>query len=173
MNTKVITGEVRFSYLNWAVPRLNELSQKNEYSTQIWISKKDKKTIALIEAAVVAATEKKWGATAPAKLKNPLRDGDEETTEKGVPVAPGFFFMNIRTDQKPGVVDADRQHLIEADDFVSGDYGRVSMTAYGYDQKGNRGVGFGWNNAQFLRKGDPLGSRVRAEDEFADGDDDI
>ena len=79
--------------------------------------------------------------------------------------------MNIRTDQRPGIVDADRQLLIEADDFISGDYGRVSMNGYAYEQKGNRGVGFGWNNAQFLRKGEPLGGRARAEDYF--GDDDI
>lgn len=48
---------------------------------------------------------------------------------------------------------------------MSGDYGRVSMNAYGYDQKGNKGVAFGWNNAQFLEKGEPLG-RARAEDDF-------
>ena len=173
MSTKVITGEVRFSYLNWAAPRMNELSGKSEYSSQIWIPKTDKKTIKLIEAAIKAAIEKKWAGKAPANFRNPLRDGDTEQTEKGQDVAPGCMFLNIRTDQKPGVVDKDRNHLIEADDFVSGDYGRVSINAYGYDQKGNKGVGFGFNNAQFLRKGEALGSRVRAEDDFADDDEEL
>lgn len=171
MSTKVITGKVRFSYLNWATPKKNDLNGKMEYSTQVLIPKSDATTVGNIKAAIKAAIEKKWGGKAPAGWRNPLRDGDTEKREDGKPLGAeyhGHYFMNIRSDQKPGVVDTNRQPLIEADDFVSGDYGRVSMNAYAYEQKGNRGVSFGWNNAQFTAKGEALGSRARAEDDFDD-----
>jgi hypothetical protein len=42
-------------------------------------------------------------------------------------------------------------------DIVSGDYGRVSLNAYAYDQAGNKGVSYGLNNIMLLAKGDSLG----------------
>lgn len=171
MSTKVITGEVRFSYLNWATPKKNDLNGKMEYSTQILVPKTDTATVANLKAAIKAAIEKKWGGKAPTGWRNPLRDGDTEKKEDGTALSAeykGHYFINIRSDQKPGVVDANRQPLIEADDFVSGDYGRVSVNSYAYEQKGNKGVSFGWNNAQMKRKGEALGNRARAEDDFDD-----
>ena len=53
-----------------------------------------------------------------------------------------------------------------ANDFVSGDYGRVSVTAYAYSQAGNNGVAFWLNNIQMLDKGEALGSKASAIDDF-------
>lgn len=171
MTTKVVTGKVRFSYLNWAAPKKNDLSGKMEYSTQLLVPKSDTETVAKCRAAIKAAIEKKWGGKPPANWRNPLRDGDTETKEDGSALGAeykGHYFINIRSDQKPGIVDASRQPILEADEFISGDYGRASMNAYAYDQKGNKGVSFGWNNAQMLEKGEPLSGRARAEDDFDD-----
>lgn len=171
--TKVVTGKVRFSYLNWAQPKLNDLSGKTEYSTQIIIPKSDTETIAKVQAAIEAAKQKKWQGKAPASCRNPLRDGDTEVKEDGSPMPAeykGCYWINIKSDTKPGVVGPDRQALIEPSEFVSGDYGRVSMNAYAYDAKGNKGVAFGWNNAQFLAKGEALSGKTRAEDDFDEAD---
>jgi hypothetical protein len=47
--------------------------------------------------------------------------------------------------------------IIGSQDIVSGDYGRVSLNAYAYDQAGNKGVSYGLNNIMLLAKGESLG----------------
>jgi hypothetical protein len=47
--------------------------------------------------------------------------------------------------------------ILGSQDIVSGDYGRVSLNAYAYDQAGNKGVSYGLNNIMLLSKGDSLG----------------
>ena len=55
---------------------------------------------------------------------------------------------------------------LAANDFVSGDYGRVSVTAWAYDTAGNTGVSFWLNNIQLLEKGESLGGKSSAADDF-------
>ena len=50
-----------------------------------------------------------------------------------------------------------KRQIIGSDDIVSGDFGRVSLNAYAYDQAGNKGVSYGLNNIMLLAKGDSLG----------------
>ena len=172
MTTKVVTNEVRFSYANLMRPRVNQMNGKEEYSTQILIPKSDKDGVAAIKAAAKAALQAKWGDKVPAKVRNPLRDGDTETKSDGSPLGTeysGHFFMTVKTsaDRKPGVVDAKGRDLIDADAIVSGDYGRVSLNAYAYDAAGNKGVAFGLNHVMLGRKGDQLGGgRSSAASDF-------
>lgn len=174
---KIITGEVRASFVNVFQPRMNDLSGQEEYSLQIIIDKKDKKTVGLIKNAIQAAANDKWNNKPPKNYRNPLRDADAEAEEKDEPIQAhlkGCYFMNVKNKQRPGVVDATVTPIMEPDAFQSGDYCMVSLNAFAYDQKGNKGVSFGLNNVQVLRKGDPLGNRSRAEDDFEvqDTDDD-
>lgn len=172
---KVITGKVRASYVNVFRPRTNDLSGKEEYSMMIIIDKADKKTVGAIRAATEAVVEERWNGKPPKGLRKPLRDADKEAEDSGEKVEPhlaGKFFMNIKSNQKPGLVDKQRMEIIDPTEFQSGDYCRVSMNAYAYDVNGNRGVSFGLNNVQVMGKGEPLGSSTRAEDDFDDVSDD-
>lgn len=167
--SKVITGKGRFSYLNWASAKRNELSGKDEFSTEFLIPKSDTATIASLKAAMKSALEKKFGAAFPKNLRNPLRDGDTETKQDGSPLGAeykGHFFIRTKSNEQPGVVDETGQPIMAANDFVSGDYGRVSVTAYAYSQAGNNGVAFWFNNAQKLEKGESLGGKASAADDF-------
>ena len=51
MTTQVTTGRARFSYCNVAQARRNEMSGKDEFSTQVLIPKTDTETIAALKAA--------------------------------------------------------------------------------------------------------------------------
>jgi len=167
-DTSVVTGQGRGSYVSIFTPRLNELSGKEEYSMSFLIPKDDKDTIRNLNDAVEAATAAKWPDTGkrPPNLRHPLRDGDAEKPND--PAYDGCYWINVKTKNMPGIVDAKVQPVIDARDFVSGDYCRVSVNAYAYDQKGNRGVAFGLNNVQVTGKGEPLsGVGRRAEDEFS------
>ena len=165
--TRVVTGEVRASYVNVFKPRMNDLSGKDEYSMTLLIPKSDKKTIADLKAAGAAAKEVKWGGKVPKGVKFPIHDGDGEKPNGGDygEECADHWVLNVRSNYKPGVVDANVQPIMDQSEFQSGDYCRVSLNAFAYDNK-RKGVGFGLNNIQVLRKGDPLGGHSDASSDF-------
>ena len=169
MSKKVVTGKVRGSYVNVFRPRMNDMSGKDEYSMAILIPKSDEKTVSKIKAAIEEAKKDKFGSKTPSNFRSPMRDGDEERPDDEA--YQGHYFMNIKSQNRPGIVDKNRDEVIDTAAFISGDYCRVSMNAYAYDVSGNRGVAFGLGNVQVLEKGEPLTSRARAEDEFDDWED--
>ena len=176
---KVITGpKTVFSYLNVNEPKTPLGGGTAKYSVSLIIPKSDTITVAKIRAAIEAAYkdgESKLKGTSkylPAldDIKTPLRDGDKD--RKGDEAYANAWFLNANSTTKPGVVDADRQPIIETSELYSGIIGRASITFYAYNSNGNKGIACGLNNLQKLSDGTPLGGHSRAEDDFADLDDD-
>ena len=176
--TKVITGvNTRWSYANvWQPKSINGGAEK--YSVSLIIPKSDTVTINKIKAAIQAAYEegesklKGNGKSVPplAALKTPLRDGDVERPDD--PVYAGSYFINANSATAPGIVDADRQPILDRSEVYSGVYGRASINLYAFNSNGNKGIACGLNNLQKIRDGEPLGSKSRAEDDFATEEDD-
>ena len=75
------------------------------------------------------------------------------------------------TGNAPGIVDADRNPIIDRSEMYSGVKGRASINLYAYNVNGNRGIACGLNNLQKISDGTPLGGKSRAEDDFATEDD--
>lgn len=175
---KVITGpNTRWSYANvWEAKSINGGAPK--FSVSLIIPKTDTVTIEKIRKAIQAAYEEgqsKLKGTSKympdlEDLKLPLRDGNKE--RKGDPAYAGCMFINANSSTAPGIVDADRQPILERSEVYSGVYGRASITLYAFNSNGNRGIACGLNNLQKIRDGEPLGSRSRAEDDFDTDDDD-
>ena len=176
--TKVNTGvNTRWSYANvWQPKSINGGAEK--YSVSLIIPKSDTVTINKIKAAIQAAYEegesklKGNGKSVPplAALKTPLRDGDVERPDD--PVYAGSYFINANSATAPGIVDADRQPILDRSEVYSGVYGRASINLYAFNSNGNKGIACGLNNLQKIRDGEPLGSKSRAEDDFATEEDD-
>jgi hypothetical protein len=81
-----------------------------------------------------------------------------------------MYFLNAKSDRKPGIVDKDLNEILDPDEVYSGCWGRASINFYPYDFNGNRGVGVGLNNIQKLKDGERLGAALAtAEDDFGDG----
>lgn len=174
-STKVITGKVRFSYVNIFKARTFTDGADPKYSICILIDKKDKKTLSKINAAVDAAKEigksKCWNGTIPKGLKLPLRDGEEREDE--AEEYKDVYFLNANSKNKPGIVDSDCNEILDSAEVYSGCYGRVSLNFFPYNNKGNKGIAAGLNNVQFLEDGEPLGAaRTSAESDFGNDDDD-
>lgn len=178
--TKVITGvNTRWSYANvWDPKSINGGTPK--YSVSLLIPKDDTVTVNKIKAAIQAAYEegesklKGNGKTVPplSTLKQPLRDGDLERPDDEV--YAGCYFINANSATAPGIVDADRQPILERSEVYSGVYGRASINLYAFNSNGNRGIACGLNNLQKIRDGEPLGGKSRAEEDFAsEADDDF
>lgn len=169
--TKVITGKVRFSYVHVHEPvAMANGGGEKKYSVSLIIPKTDADTLGKIKAAIQAAQEEgkdgKWGGKIPVNLKLPLRDGDTERTEN--PEYAGAFFISASTKTKPGLVDANREPITVESEFYSGCYGRASINFYPFNQNGNKGIACGLNHLQLLEKGEPLGGRGSAEEDFSD-----
>lgn len=168
--TKVVTGKVRFSYLHVFEPTaIGEDSTDKKYSVSLIIPKSDKVTLAKINNALEAAKEAgkaKFGGKIPAKLKLPLRDGDEERPEDAA--YANAFFLNANCKTRPGLVDKNLNPIMSQDDLYSGCYGRASVTFYAFDTKGNKGIACGLNNLMKLEDGESLGGKSTAEADFAE-----
>ena len=167
--TKVITGEVRFSYLNVWEPKKIDDDSELKYSVSLLIPKSDTATIKAINKAVETAKQNgitKFGGKIPAKLKLPLRDGDEDREDD--PIYADHYFINATCKTQPGLVYKNGQRIIDSTELYSGCYGRASVTFYAFNTSGNRGIACGLNNLMKTRDGEPLGGRSKAEDDFAD-----
>ena len=172
--TFVVTGRGRLSYCHIWEKYANEEGQTPKYSLAFLIPKSDTATINKIKAAVEAAAalgregvwkDKNGKIPPPAKIKLPLRDGDVEKEDAAY---AGHYFFNASSGNKPGVVDAARNEVINKEDVYSGCFGRISVNFYPFNKSGNVGVGCGLNNIQKLGDGEPLAGGTRAEDDFAD-----
>lgn len=174
--TKVITGvNTRWSYVNaWEPKSINGGAPK--YSVSLIIPKSDTKALEKIRAAIQAAYEegqsklKGNGRSVPAlsALKTPLRDGDAERPDDEA--YANSYFVNANSGTAPGIVDADRNPILERSEVYSGVYGRASINFYAFNSNGNKGIACGLNNLQKIRDGEPLGGKSRAEDDFAEED---
>ena len=173
---KVITGSnTRWSYCNvWQPKSINGGTPK--YSVSLIIPKSDTVTINKIKAAIEAAYKegeaklKGNGRSVPALsvLKTPLRDGDAERPDDEA--YANAYFVNANSATAPGIVDADRQPILDTSEVYSGVYGRASINFYAFNSNGNKGIACGLNNLQKIRDGEPLGGKSRAEDDFAEAD---
>lgn len=102
-------------------------------------------------------------------LKTPLRDGDAERPDDEV--YRNSYFINANSATAPGIVDADRNQIIDRSEMYSGVKGRASINLYAFNSNGNKGIACGLNNLQKIADGTPLGGKSRAEDDFATADD--
>lgn len=180
MAVKLVINPVRFSYPHVFEPYKFEGDDKEpQYSVTILIPKDKTDIITKIRQAIKQAYEEavksKWANKRPAKYWNPLRDGDEPTDD-GEDRGEGFagcYFLNAKSRLRPGVVDINRQPIMNSEDFYGGCYGAASIAFSGFENSGNKGISCFLNNLMKTRDGEPLGAaRSTAEEDFADIADD-
>lgn len=174
MGKNVNTPKFRVSYPNVFKAKRNDLSGQDEYSIEALFPKGA--DLSKLKAAAQEAIVAKWGPDKekwPKNLRSPFRDQAEKAKEvDGKRILPpaceeGAIFINLKSKQRPGVVDQNVQDIIDESQFYAGCYAIASVNAYAYDQKGNRGVSFGLGNVQKVADGEPLGNRSKPEQDFA------
>jgi len=166
VKTKFVTGKVRFSFVHVFEPA-ETLNGSLKYSVSILIPKSDKDTVARFNKAfeeTKQANAAYFGGSIPKMLKGGLRDGD---AEKDDPVYAGHYFINANSNEKPGIVDAELNPIMDKDEFYSGCYVRASLTLYPYDASGSKGIAAGLNNVQKLEDGEKFGGATSAAADFA------
>jgi hypothetical protein len=171
---KVLTGEVRLSYLNVINPRAAQQGGEPKYSATLLIPKTDVATKADIDASIrAAATEalsKVWNGAQPPQLRVPIYDGDG-VRPSGVPFGDeckGHWVLTASTKIKPQVVGMDNINVeLSPSDIYSGMRGRVTIRFFGYSNSGNKGIGCGLGNIMKTRDDEPLAGNASASSDFA------
>lgn len=166
---------VRIAYPWLFKPRVNELKGGVEEYAAVFLIPKEpcsfnsdpKATLAslnqVIKDLVAEDLKGKKG------LRNPVKDGDEETNEKtGQPKFPGYWFIQATclVEWPPVVVGPNAKPLTEQFGWKSGDWGNADIRLYTYDKAGNAGIGVGLNAVQFSHVDEPIGT-VRTPDAVA------
>lgn len=179
MSKRIKLNNVRLSYVNVFEARAMNEGQEPKYSTQIIIPK-DHPQIKELKKAVIDVARDKFPKLVkdnkiPAKIKTPLRDGDEEKDDEPE-VYGGMYFFNASNKKRPTVVDRDTTPLTEDDNVIySGCYANVYVDIYGFDTAGNKGVAAALGGVQFKKDGEALGGKGVTADDFdveeADEDD--
>lgn len=171
---KVLTGEVRLSYVHLIEPRTNKPGDDPKYSATLLIPKTDFATKADIDASIQAAAQdavsKVWNGAAPLQLKVPIYDGDG-VRQSGEPFGEecrGHWVMSASTFNKPQVVGIQNiNQELPPREVYSGMYARVTVRFFGYSNSGNKGVGCGLGNVMKTRDGEPLSGSASAAADFA------
>ena len=149
------------------------------FRTSALVPKRDKALIAQIEEAIEEAKDygktAKWGGKIPRNLKIAFQDGDDTDLDK-YPENEGHFLLNCRSKKKVGLVDIDRQPILDASEVYSGCWAYLSVTSFAYDNE-SKGVSFFLNNIMKARDDESFGGGSSSPDEdFADvevDDDDL
>lgn len=168
-STKVVTGKVRFCYVNVFEPTAMNEGDTPKYNICILIPKDDAKTLDKINKAIEAAKQAGKAKLAdkngkiPSNLKLPLRDGDEERPDD--PAFEGMYFINANSQRKPSIVDRSLNPIMEKEEFYSGCYGRASINFYAFNVS-SKGIAAGLNNLQKLEDGEMLAGGSTAEEDF-------
>jgi hypothetical protein len=179
---RAIIGPVIGSYVVLATPKANDHGEMR-YSMQGIFPKTDKAVKAKLDKIVYAAILAcPLAGNDPAKAKKllnnpkfgkPVRDADEEDREGAE--YQGCYFFNVGTNDKkgrPGCVLRNGTKLTDPDEIrdemFSGAKYQISVTAFYYDNSGNKGVALALNNVMKWADGKRLDGSVDVEDEFAD-----
>lgn len=171
---KVLTGEVRLSYVHLTTPKISKAGDEPKYSVTLLIPKGDTATKADIDASIQAAANdaltKVWNGIRPPMLKVPIYDGDG-VRPSGEPFSEeckGHWVITASSKSKPGVVGIDNINCeLAPNDIYSGMYARVTIRFFGYSSNGNKGIGCGLGNVMKTRDGEALAGGASAASDFA------
>lgn len=165
-------NNVRFSYCNLFQPKGN-LGGDAKYSTTILVPKSNTSAKAAIDAAIAEAIEKgvtsKWNGIRPPQPSICVHDGDGGRPSDGTPYGEechGCWVLTASTKDRPFVVDANVQNIMDPTQVYSGMWGNVSLNFFPYVNNGKKGVGCGLNGVQKTGDGEPLSGRVTAQEAF-------
>lgn len=172
---RIVIGPVRLSYTHLAEADYDEKKEASHYKTKVLIPKDDKKLLAQIDAAIKAGAEKKFGAKAKKLMKSskfglPIRDPKAEDLDGKE--YKGMLFFNCKSVDQPGMLLKNGTKLLTSEDIqaelYSGVWVNMSVSFYGFDIDGSKGVAVWLNNIVKHKDDKRLDGHVDAEDEMSE-----
>jgi hypothetical protein len=169
----IITPKAQLSYPHIDKPQeAQNPGEKPKYSVTL-VFAPDANLDEMVEMAKLAGVEK-FGS----KGANLVRVGGKGSTFRNDvegKYPEGSIYISARSETKPGAVflwaGPDNKPAVIPDDQIReqlypGAFVRAQLKPFGYDKKGNKGIGWALNNIQKLGDGERLDSRQAATEAF-------
>lgn len=174
MAEKFITPVFRGSYVYLNEPHTppagKDEDPKPYYGITIVLPKDESEAMAFVKkmnSAIKELITDKYGDPKAKKYKwkNPMKDGDDEVTDQW----ENSWILQAKTDRQPGVVDRQKQEVIDPTALYSGAWYRASISFYAWDHPtGGKGVSVSLSNVMKIRDDEAFDGRTDAESDFAD-----
>ena len=170
---KIKLNNVRLSFPELFTAKTVNGEGNPAFSASFLIDPADPQVVAL-NAAIEKIASDKWGAKAPAILKQMratdkvcLHDGDLKSNYEGF---VGMLYVTARNSARPLVVDRDKSPLVEQDGRpYAGCYVNASIELWAQDNNYGKRINASLRGVQFLRDGDAFaGGGAATPDEFDD-----
>jgi hypothetical protein len=132
-------------------PKERALNSNKVYSAVLMLSPADVKTPAFknLHDKIEDLARQTWPKlTLGRQLKSPLRRADEKP--EWVPEEYELF-LSAWSNEKPGVVDAKREDIVDSNEVWSGQHARFVVAPFTYDNSGNKGVSLYLHHVQIIR----------------------
>lgn len=150
----------------WQARANQDPTKPAKFSIQlVWPENTD---LSKLKTAASMAARKKWGEHIPPNLKSPFRKGNVDRVKDGVvdPIFKDKIFITARSKDKPAIVDRNKQPIVNEMDFYSGCTCKVALTAFAYENSGNKGVSFALGPIQKVADGTRLAGQRDPDEEF-------
>jgi len=95
---------------------------------------------------------------------SPIKDGNEKSYDG---YKDHWFFTASTTNRAPGVVDSEKQAIMEQSEIYAGCHAILSINAYCWEYMGKYGVSIGLQHVLKIKDGTPLSGGSSAEADFA------
>ena len=175
----VLTPAFRVSFPNVFKPRAAFDNQEPTYNIQMLFPMDPKNypeklrkalpqacvDLSNVKKALAAAATKEWGSKEKwPTFKHPvIRKGEDKSD---LDQYKGMFFINAKSQFKPGIVNQANEDIITPEEFYAGCWARATLRAYTYDNKFGAGVNLGLQNLQFLMDDAAFSGKRNAKDDF-------
>lgn len=158
---KIITPVFRVSFPQVFEAKAAPGSDKLKYSVVMLF--KSTEDISTIKDMVKRTVLKKYpdGVT-PTEFTTPYNDGNNKSYDGYADT----IYMTASSLYPPGVVDEQKQPIINSREFYAGCYAVASVNAYCWTYMGKSGVSLGLQNIMKVNDGEPLTGGASAEVDF-------
>lgn len=169
---KFVTPKFRLSFPHIFEPHAFNETSEPKYSIVMLVEKEGEEFAELKKKLCSAAAEawgkdpKKWP-----KIEWPWRDGDEQENLSGY---AGMFAISADSQDPPGIVNREREDVVNQRDVYAGGYARAEVVAKAVPNVAKKNfVKFYLQHVWFLGGGEKFGPGGNAQDAFADIDEDF
>lgn len=171
---QVVLGPVRLSFVN-VFEKVESPSGVDQYSLTAMIPKSAKSLVNHMNTAIKVAIDSgiKSGKIAKGDVKNlrlPARDGDDKDDRggRGSEFDNMIYFSATNARNQPGVLDEQKQPIVDTDEIYSGVWAYLHITFHAYNTRGNKGIRANLNHVMKVKNDERLDGRKSVEEAFAE-----